>query len=86
MWPHVEGLSVGAALSFTQPENLVLGPGGKVTLEDGDGELKERGWEWERGRRMGGVGGRQGREGGRGHGFLSKLTREDKISCFHWFK
>lgn len=55
-------------------------------MEDGDGESKERGWEWERGRRMGGVGGRQGREGGRGRGFLSKLTREDKISCFHWFK
>lgn len=55
-------------------------------MEDGDVELKERGWEWKRGRRMGDVGGRHGREGGRGRGFLSKLTREDKISCFHWFK
>lgn len=56
-------------------------------MEDGDGELKERGWEWERGRRMGGVrgGGKEGK-GGRGRGFLSKLTREDKISCFHWLK
>lgn len=36
-------------------------------MEDGDGELKERGWEWERGRRMGGVRGGGGKKG-RGEG------------------